>query len=139
MNNNDGKISHLQMIQTVIDRMGRNSFSLKGWSVGVMIAIYSFAGQNYSKAVIVTLIPIIIFWVLDAYYLMQERRYRALYDEVRKKQNAKVDFDMNCEKVRINLKDSSKYEFIGNIFSKTELPFYLVCIAVTLIIYLGKF
>ena len=69
------------MIQSVIDGIGKNSFSLKGWAVGVMIAIYAFAGQNYNKAVIVTLIPLIIFWILDSYYLMLERKYRRLYND----------------------------------------------------------
>ena len=64
MEENQDKISHLQMIQSVIDRMGRNTFSLKGWAVGVMVAIYAFAGENHHKAVIVTLIPLIIFWFL---------------------------------------------------------------------------
>ena len=83
--------------------MGKNSFSLKGWAVGVMVAIYAFAGQNYNKAVIVTLIPLIIFWILDSYYLMLERKYRRLYDEVRLKENNKIDFDMNFNNVSLKL------------------------------------
>ena len=139
MENKQDKISHLQMIQSIIDRMGKNSFSLKGWSVGVMVAIYAFAGQNYNKAVIVTLIPLIIFWILDSYYLMLERKYRRLYDEVRNKSNDKIDFDMNSNNVSLKMNEIEKFEFIRNIFSKTECPFYVVCIAVTLIIYFVKF
>ena len=139
MENKQDKISHLQMIQSIIDRMSKNSFSLKGWSVGVMVAIYAFAGQNYNKAVIVTLIPLIIFWILDSYYLMLERKYRRLYDEVRNKSNDKIDFDMNSNNVSLKMNEIEKFEFIRNIFSKTECPFYVVCIAVTLIIYFVKF
>lgn len=139
MENNQDKISHLQMIQSIVDRMGKNSFLLKGWAVGVMVAIYAFAGQNYNKAVIVTLIPLIIFWILDSYYLMLERKYRRLYDEVRLKENNKIDFDMNFNNVSLKMKEIKKFEFIRNFFSKTEWPFYLVCITVTLIIYFVKF
>lgn len=139
MENKQDKISHLQMIQSVIDRMGKNSFSLKGWSVGVMVAIYAFAGQNYNKAVIVTLIPLIIFWILDSYYLMLERKYRRLYDEIRKKDNDKIDFDMNFNNVSLKMNEIKKFEYARNIFSKTEWPFYAVCILVTLIIYFVKF
>lgn len=139
MENNQDKISHLQMIQSIVDRMGKNSFSLKGWAVGVMVAIYAFAGQNYNKAVIVTLIPLIIFWILDSYYLMLERKYRRLYDEVRLKENNKIDFDMNFNNVSLKMKEIKKFEFIRKFFSKTEWPFYLVCITVTLIIYFVKF
>lgn len=139
MENQQNKISHLQMIQSIIDRMGKNSFSLKGWAVGVMVAIYAFAGQNYNKAVIVTLIPLIIFWILNAYYLMLERKYRRLYDEVRNKNNDKIDFDMNFNNISLKMNEIKKFEFIRNIFSKTEWTFYVVCIVVTLIIYFVKF
>lgn len=139
MDNQQNKVNHLQMIQSVIDRMGKNSFSLKGWAVGVMVAIYAFAGQNYNKAVIVTLIPLIIFWILDSYYLMLERKYRRLYDEVRKKDNNKIDFDMNFNNITLKMNEIKKFEYIRNIFSKTECPFYVVCIVVTLIIYFVKF
>ena len=135
----EDKISHLQMIQSIIDRMGKNSFSLKGWSVGIMIAIYAFAGQNYNKAVIVTLIPLIIFWILDSYYLMLERKYRRLYDDVRNKDNAKIDFDMNFNNISLKMNEIKKFEFIRNIFSKTIWPFYVACIMVTIIIYFFKF
>ena len=43
------KISHLNMIQSIITRMGNNSFALKGWAVGIMIAVYAFAGTQTLK------------------------------------------------------------------------------------------
>ena len=73
----ENKRSHLNMIQQVITRMGSNSFSLKGWTVGMIVAIYAFAGNNAHKAVIITLIPLIVFWILDSYYLTLERKFRA--------------------------------------------------------------
>ena len=91
----ENKRNHLLMIQGIIDRMGRNSFSLKEWSIGIMIAIFAFAGKNTHKAVIITLIPLIVFWFLDAYYLMLERKFRALYDDVRLKDESSIDFNMN--------------------------------------------
>lgn len=135
----ENKRSHLNMIQQIITRMGNNSFSLKGWSVGIMIAIYAFAGKNEHKAVIVTLIPLIVFWFLDTYYLMLERKFRELYNEIRLKKENDIDFDMNFNNIKINMKDIKKYGFVNVFFSKTILPFYLVCIITTLIIYLLKF
>ena len=135
----ENKRSHLNMIQQIITRMGNNSFSLKGWSVGIIIAIYAFAGKNEHKAVIVTLIPLIVFWFLDTYYLMLERKFRELYNEIRLKKENDIDFDMNFNNIKINMKDIKKYGFVNVFFSKTILPFYLVCIITTLIIYLLKF
>lgn len=137
--NDENKRSHLNMIQQIITRMGNNSFSLKGWSVGIMIAIYAFAGNNSHKAVVVTLIPLIVFWILDAYYLMLERKYRLLYEDVRIKKEDEINFDMNFNNVKVDLKALKKYGYFNILISKTILPFYLVCIATTLIIYFVSF
>jgi hypothetical protein len=137
--NGENKRCHLNMIQQVITRMGNNSFELKGWSVGMMIAIYAFAGQNSHKAVVVTLIPLIVFWFLDSYYLTLERKFRALYDDVRLRKEGEIDFDMNFDNIVVSMKDLKKYGFVNVFISKTVLPFYLVCIAITLVIYLIKF
>lgn len=137
--NEENKRCHLNMIQQVITRMGTNSFSLKGWSVGMMIAIYAFAGQNSHKAVVVTLIPLLVFWLLDSYYLTLERKFRALYNDVRLKKEEEIDFDMNFDDIEVSMKELKKYGFVNALISKTVLPFYLVCIATTLVIYLVKF
>jgi len=133
------KIGHLNMIQEIITRMGNNSFALKQWSVGIMVAIYAFAGESSHKAVIVTIIPLIVFWLLDAYYLMLERKFRCLYDEVRKKKEDEIDFDMSFKFIRINMNDIKKYCFLKILFSKTIWSFYIVCILTTLMIYFIKF
>ncbi|MCI5879252.1 MAG: hypothetical protein MRZ34_00485 [Bacillales bacterium] len=133
------KISHLNMIQSIITRMGNNSFALKGWAVGIMIAVYAFAGNSNVKAVIVTLMPLIVFWFIDTYYLMLERKFRCLYDDVRIKDEKDIDFSMNPNDVKINLDEVKKYGFFSIFFSKSVLPFYLVCIATTLVIYFVKF
>ena len=133
------KISHLNMIQSIITRMGNNSFALKGWAVGIMIAVYAFAGNSNVKAVIVTSMPLIVFWFIDTYYLMLERKFRCLYDDVRIKDEKDIDFSMNPNDVKINLDEVKKYGFFSIFFSKSVLPFYLVCIATTLVIYFVKF
>ena len=133
------KINHLNMIQQVISRMGNNSFSLKGWTVGIMIAIFAFAGNNLHKAAVVTIIPILVFWFLDTYYLRKERHFRLLYDDTRVKEEKEIDFNMNINDCIVNIKDIKKYGFINIMFSKTVWPFYVVCIITTLIIYFCKF
>ena len=135
----DKKINHLNMIQAVISRMGNNSFSLKGWSVLIMVAVYAFAGKSNARAVIVTLIPLIVFWFIDTYYLMLERLYRKLYDEVRIEDEDKIDFNMSIEDIKISLKDLKKYNFCNILLSKSELSFNLVCIGRTLVIYFVAF
>lgn len=127
------------MIQNVITRMGTNSFALKGWSVGIMIAVYAFTGNSNVKAVIVTFMPLIAFLFIDTYYLMLERKYRCLYDYVRKRSEKEIDFSMNYDNLKINLKNLNKYTFFYIFFSKSIFPFYIVCIVTTLIIYFIPF
>ena len=70
----------------VIKCYARTSFLLKGWSVTVIAAVFLLAvrGTDSALAMVAGLLPAAIFWGLDAYYLQQERLYRALYDHVRK-------------------------------------------------------
>lgn len=135
----ENKRHHLLMIQGIIDRMGRNSFSLKEWPIGIMIAIFAFAGKNTHKAVIITIIPLVVFWFLDAYYLMLERKFRALYDDVRLNDEDKIDFSMNFNNIKLDMKDVKKYSYFNILISKTVMPFYTICIITSIIIYFIEF
>ena len=77
---------HLEFIQAVIERHARTSFVLKGWSVTVVAAVFLLAVRGADSALVMVagLLPALVFWGLDAYYLRQERLYRALYDHIRK-------------------------------------------------------
>lgn len=130
--------NHLAMIQQIINRMGSNSFLLKGWSVGVMIAIFTFASKNNNIACILfTIIPLIVFWGLDSYYLLLEKKFRFLYDDIRKKEEKDIDYDMNFNNVVINVGQAKKISYIETLFSVTESLFYGTCIITTALIYLN--
>lgn len=80
----DNKIKHLEMIQGIINRMAKNSFALKGWAVTLVAGIFALASKDADKLFcLIAYAPILVFWGLDAYYLLQERLYRTLYNKVR--------------------------------------------------------
>lgn len=134
--NKEEKVVHLQMIQDIIARMGQNSFQIKGWAIGIMIAIFSFAGeQSNTRCILFTIIPLIIMWFLDSYYLQLERKFRLLYDDVRTSEKNK-EYDMNFNNVKIKVKDSYKISYFMILISITEAVFYLTCITTTTLIYL---
>lgn len=84
------RLKHLELLQPVISRMALNSFALKGWSVTVTAGLLGLAARGANSGfAVVALYPALAFWSLDAYYLRQERRFRALYDAVRS--NAQVE------------------------------------------------
>ncbi len=94
------RVAHLQIIQGVINRLSQNSFLLKGWAVVLVSGLFALAAGN-SEILFVYLayFPAIAFWCLDAYFLRQERLYRALFDEMREVEDADVDFSMDTRSV----------------------------------------
>lgn len=127
----DKNVTHLQMIQEVIKRMASSSFALKGWAVTLVAGIYALSGkENNPLYFLISFVPVVCFWLLDSYYLQQERLYRALYDKVRQT-NAVTDFSM---KATVDMFSDEKYKFASCALSNTEKMFYLplavVCLAV---------
>ena len=131
------KDSYLNMIQAVITRMGNNSFNLKAWAVLIIVAIFTFAGQqNNIRCILFTNLPLLVFWGLDSYYLQLERMYRLLYENARLKEEKDIDYDMSLNNVTLSIGKAKKISFLNCFLSKTELLFYATCIVTTILIYL---
>ena len=113
-------IKHLTMIQNIINRMAHNSFLLKGWSVVLISALFVLTKNQAIHEFLkwTPLFPLISFWILDGYFLQQERMYRKLYDNVRKQET--TDFSMNAS-IYKNKVDS----WIKTCFSITLNLFYI--------------
>ena len=73
------KLKHLEFIQGIITRMANNSFMLKGWAVTLVAGIFALSSKDSDQLYsIISIIPVIAFWGLDSYYLLQERLYLSL-------------------------------------------------------------
>lgn len=128
------KIKHLEFIQNVITRMNGNSFQMKGWMVAIVSALLAvYASTQNDHFVLVAIVPTLLFWGLDAYYLQQERKFRGLYEDVagisKKPQEIKL-FAM-----RPDLYEGGKYSLTDVFTSATILPLYALVIAILLVIY----
>lgn len=118
----ENKIKHLEMIQGVINRIAGNSFALKGWAVTLVAGIFALASKDADKLYfLVAYIPIIVFWGLDSYYLLQERLYRSLYEKVQLLPENEIDFSMTASAKEFK---SEKNTFWDCFTSTTELGFY---------------
>lgn len=94
--NGDNKRKHLEMIQGVINRMASNQFLFKGWSITLIAAIATFSANDNSPALMtIPIVATLLFWFVDAYYLMLERAFRNLYNDVSAKDEDNVDFNMS--------------------------------------------
>lgn len=129
-------VRYLEMIQAVVTRMGTNSFALKGWALTIVAAILAFAGKKYIS---VALVPVLMFWILDAFYLRLERQYRALFDLIRMDDNAAIDFELKPKifMQRISTVDRRKLGYIACFFSATETLFY-VPVGIIVLLFLTK-
>ena len=116
----ENKLKHLEFIQSVISRMGSNSFLVKGWAVTLVAALFALAAKDSNvRFVYVAYLPVLAFWSLDTFFLRQERLYRNLYDIVRAKAPDQIDFDMNA-----STKCNEKTLFFEVFFSSTLRNFH---------------
>ncbi|MDF9390495.1 hypothetical protein EXZ60_16970 [Vibrio sp. 1151_11] len=126
----DCKLKHLEFIQNVITRMNSNSFLIKGWTITLVSALFALAAKDANiQYVLITYIVIPVFWLIDGFFLSQERQYRDLYNEVRIKGESEIDFSMNASGF-----SDGKNSWLAGVFSKTLIPFYGITILVTLFV-----
>ena len=124
---NENKIKHLEFIQGVITRMNTNSFQIKGMSITITAALLAlYANSNNSLYFFVAIIPTIIFWFLDAYYLQQERKFRGMYNDVAKLSNGESRIMIRKFEMPLQKYSGKKYFYINVFWSKTIWPIYFI-------------
>ena len=126
----------IDLIQGVINRMANNSFLLKGWTITLIVAVLAFTRDtlvtnDVTFLSMVLLIPLFVFWYLDAFFLHKERCYIALYNWVIK----------NREKSNKNLYDLNYRRFENDVvsiwkimFSPTLRTFYGIVVLILILI-----
>lgn len=128
------KLKHLELIQNIINRMASNSFLVKGWCVTLVSVLLALESQSSNaKYLLVALLPALMFWILDAYFLRQERLFRKLYDEVRILDEKTIDFSMNTSSF------TKTTSWLSAFFSQTLIIFYgLILIAIIIAILIAN-
>ena len=125
------QLKHLEFIQAVINRMAGNSALIKGWSITLSSALIGWAAANNAqiKYAVLGFFRPILFAVLDAFYLRQERLFRQLYDHTRKMDPAnwqKDPFSMDTKPFK-----ASVAGWFRTIFAKVVFfPHFLVVLIV---------
>ena len=74
--------SYLTILQGVINRMATNGASCKTWCITLVSAIVVIiADKGKPNYVWISVVPIILFLVLESYYLALERQFREVYND----------------------------------------------------------
>lgn len=125
----ENKIKHLEFIQSTITRMNQNSFQIKGWMITLVSALLAlYASSERVVYIIIAIVPAVVFWFLDAYYLQQERRFRGVYNDVAglSPDDSRInvrEFEMPIQKYQCG-----KYCYLNVLFSRTIFPLYGIVI-----------
>ncbi len=131
-----GVQSYLQILQAVINRMAFNSSGCKTWCIALVSAIVVIiADKGKSQYVWISLIPIILFLLLDAYYLSLEIRFRDRYNEFIKKLH---DDQANIEDLFM-VSPGKGFKYIAKSTTKAILsfsvwPFYVLLVVMMFVI-----
>ena len=127
---NENRCKHLEMIQGVVNRLSTNSFLLKGWTVVLVSALFALAAKD-AKIVFAYLayFPAFAFWLLDGYFLWQERLYRRLYGQVRTTAKERIDFSMDTAGLGAGIPG-----WLAACFSKTLLGFHGVVVGTIILV-----
>lgn len=83
----------LDQIQAIITRMGTNSFQCKGWALGIVTLVLAISQDSFLLSdwqSMILLLPVVVFWYLDGFFLYTEQRYRDLFNSVVRKRFHKL-------------------------------------------------
>ncbi|MXX08269.1 MAG: hypothetical protein F4Z67_01245 [Synechococcus sp. SB0667_bin_8] len=117
----EAKLKHLELIQGVINRLAGDSARLKNWSVTLVAALFVLlARADRAEYIHVVFVSILAFWILDGYFLCQERLFRALYHHVCFLDVSEIDFSMHVSQFRMGWTRTQA----GAMFSATLIGFY---------------
>ena len=135
----DDKKKHLEFLQLALNRMASNSFILKGWNITLIVGLFALSLKDLSSSYLyLAILPALAFWGLDAYYLRQERLFRALYNSVRKTKRKDIDpYSFDTKSVSGNVRN-----WFYTMFSPTVLLLHgsvILFITISIIIMKGGF
>ena len=115
-------LSFLNQLQQIITRLAENSSKIKNWCISIISGLIALAvTKNNYEIACVSFIPILLFHILDSYYLSLENDFRDIYNDFVKDPK---------EEYLFVIKVPSKFchrvpSIIKNMFcSFSTLPFY---------------
>ena len=127
MSYND-KLKHLEFIQNIIDRHNRNSFQIKFGTITVISALLAiYADKGDERYIFMCTIPLLGGCIMDSIYLMYEKCYRDLYEDVR---SGKVlNYNLSIDSYKKN------HTIIGSLISSSIKWMYILLLFLLLILW----
>lgn len=136
---NENQRKHLEFLQNIIDRMSQNSFKLKEWMLTLVSALLALYASSSNRLYIeIALGATIVFWLLDAYYLQQERKFRGIYNDVAEVSDEESRIQVKEFEMPIHKYIGCKYCYFNVLKSKTIALLYIPMIILLVVLLLWK-
>lgn len=120
--------THINILQNVINRMASNSANSKTWAITIISAIIVLLiDKSKTNVFYIAYIPLVMFFLLDCFYLGLERHFRDLYNKfIINMESEKFDFKI-VYKLRgpKKLLEKIKCTVLGA-WSFSTTPFYAI-------------
>lgn len=138
---NSAVIAHVNIMQDVIKRMANNSASCKQWCIVTITALIAYSSKIPESIGLTNacLVPLLLFCLLDCYYLGLERQMRLLYNGFVTKMNKGENIDSqvyvigttidnadSCERIRawLDKEVAQLCSTLKALLSFSTFPFY---------------
>ena len=125
---------HVEITQGVITRMAENSRSCKVWCVTLVSAVLVLVARTEKpEYALIALIPVVLFLILDTYYLALESAYRESYNAFVRKLNG--DGPPPADLYRVAPSGSVPRYFAASLKSFSIWPFYPTLVVMIIIVW----
>ena len=125
---------HVEITQGVITRMAENSRSCKVWCVTLVSAVLVLVARTEKpEYALIALIPVVLFLILDTYYLALERAFRESYNAFVRKLGS--DGLTPVDLYRVAPSGSVPRYFAASLKSFSIWPFYPTLAAMILVVW----
>lgn len=133
----ENKAAYLQMIQEPICRMSTISAIFKGFAATIVAGVASLTYKDVNILVLgLSFLPVLAFAILDVYYLTLERKFRFLFEKVRKNEQ-EIDFSMRITNDPVEILQA-KARVWDCVRSPSIYLFYPLMMAVLIAVFLLK-
>jgi hypothetical protein len=126
--------THITTLQNTIARLSNYSMNCKTWAVTIVSAlcVVIFDPQKVTYFYVV-IIPIILFWLFDCYYLGLEKVFRIIYDDFL--QNIRNDTTSICDDIQFSVKGKRLINFFKAMISMSTTPLYGILAGIVVLLY----
>lgn len=115
--------THLNTLQNIISRLSNYSANCKSWTITIVSALsIVLLTEEKSKFFILLVFPILIFWIVDCYYLGLEKAFREIYDKFQNDLNTNSNIETD---IQFTLKNRRLRNFFKAMISFSTTPIYI--------------